>query len=99
MNLSTVVHIKARFIIKQSPNVHFFSPSMCGHMCLVWASLVAQHTSHLQAIPVHSHHSILWLPVMVAFQILSLGSSMDKRKNHGLNTYAGKKLKYWETAL
>jgi len=39
------------------------------------------------------------LPVMVAFQILSLGSFIDKRKNHALNTYAGKKLKYWETAL
>jgi hypothetical protein len=29
---------------------------------------------------------------MVAFQIPSLGSSMDKRKNLGLNTYAGKNL-------
>jgi len=92
MSINTVVRTKARFIIKRSPNVHFFSPSMCGHMCLVLASLVAQHTSPLQAFPVHSHHSILWLPVMVAFRILSLGSSMDKRKNHGLNTYAGKTL-------
>jgi len=91
MNINTVVHIKAKFIITQSLNIPFFSPSMCGHMCLVWVSLVTQHTSHLQAVSVHSHHSILWLPVMVAFQILSLGSSVDKRKNHGLNTYAGKK--------
>jgi hypothetical protein len=36
---------------------------------------------------------------MVAFQILSLGCSVDKRKNLGLNTYAGKKLKYWETVV
>lgn len=92
MNINKVVHVKARFIIKQSPNIYFFPPSMCDHVYLVWASLVTQHTSHLQAFSVHSRHSILWLPVMVAFQILSLVSSVDKRKNHGLNTYVGKNL-------
>jgi hypothetical protein len=70
MNINTVVHTIARFITKQSPNVQFLSLHVWSHMLSLGFSGSSTHISS-HAVSVHSRHSVLWLPVMVAFQILS----------------------------